>query len=470
VEILFIAPEIVPYSHSGEVGEVCAALPKALRSVGHKVTVISPLWAGVDATARSLARRLSGVDVYFDSEKRGEKLTCTLFDGRTTGGVDLVFVSQPELFGKATAGDESVAGMRAAIGFAQAAAAVAANRSPTPEVIHAHGFFAAAALPLCATTLPAATRVLSLYDSTARGLLDGATRALVPAALQELAGGAQASLLRIGVDGAQRVVARSPGEAARLLEQQPQHDGALGPTLAGKLTGIANGLDAARWNPTTDALLPARFDAMSPGGKARCKDALQLERGLSIRPELPLVLCPIGSSKTAAALLCAALPGMLRNDVQVIVLGEAVEGDAALFELRGRYEDRLALSAAVDERTLHRAVAGADLLLALEHGGRAGDLHLVGQRLGALPIGPRGTAIADGLVDCDASLETGTGFLFEAGSASELAGTVQRACSGFMQADAFARLRTRVMRLDLSWERSARHFEHLYKLAAPTPA
>ncbi len=456
MEILFIAPEIVPYSHSGEVGEICAALPKALRSVGHKVTVVSPLWSGVDATARSLARRLSGVEVQLGNEK----LTCTLFDGRTTGGVDLVFVSQPELFGKASAGDESAAGMRAALGFAQAAAAVAANRSPAPEVIHAHGFFAAAALPLCATSRPAATRVLSLYDSTTRGLLDGATRALVPAALQELAGGAQASLLRIGVDGAQRVVARSPGEAARLLEQ---HDGTLGPTLAGKLTGIANGLDAARWNPTTDALLPARFDAMSPGGKARCKDALQLERGLAIRPELPLLLCPIGSSRTAAALLCAALPGMLRNDVQVIVLGEAVEGDAALAGLRGRYEDRLALSAAVDERALHRAVAGADLLLALEHGGRAGDLHLVGQRLGALPIGPRGTAIADGLVDCDASLATGTGFLFEAGNADDLAGTVQRACSGFMQADAFTRLRTRVMRLDLSWERSARHFEHLYK-------
>jgi len=456
VEILFIAPEIVPYSHSGEVGEVCAALPKALRSVGHKVTVVSPLWAGVDATARSLARRLSGVEVQLGSEK----LSCTLFDGRTTGGVDLVFVSQPELFGSAAAGDESPAGLRAALGFAQAASAVAANRSPTPEVIHANGFFAAAALPLCATALPSATRVLSLYDVAARGALDGATRALVPASLQELAGGAQASLLRMGVDGAQRVVARSPGEAARLLEQ---NDGALGPTLAGKLTGIANGLDAARWNPTTDALLPVRFDAMSPGGKARCKDALQLERGLPIRPELPVVVCPVGSSKPAVALLCEALPGMLRNDVQVVVLGEAVEGDAALEELRARYEDRLALLATVDERALHRSVAGADLLVVLEHGGRAGDLHLVGQRLGALPIGPRGTAIADGLVDCDASLSTGSGFLFEPGSASDLAATVQRACSAFMQGDAFVRLRTRVMRLDLSWERSARHFEHVYK-------
>ena len=175
-----------------------------------------------------------------------------------------------------------------------------------------------------------------------------------------------------------------------------------------------------------------------------------------------MIVCPIGGSKAAAQLLAAALPGMLRNDVQAVVLGEAATGDAALEELRGRYADRLALLSAVDERALHRAVAGADLLVALEQGSAA-DLHLAGQRLGTLPIGPRDTAIADAIVDCDASLSTGTGFLFEAGSADDLAATVQRACAGFSHTDAFTALRTRAMKLDLSWERSARHFEHLYK-------
>jgi starch synthase len=150
VEILFIAPEIVPYSHTGEIGEVCAALPKALRSIGHKVTVVSPLWSGVEAAARTLARRLSTVEVQLGSEK----LTCTLFDGRTTGGVDLVFVSQTELFGGAAGPQDSADGLRSALGFAQAAAAIAGSRAPTPEIVHAHGWFAAAmAAPLPASSL-----------------------------------------------------------------------------------------------------------------------------------------------------------------------------------------------------------------------------------------------------------------------------------------------------------------------------
>jgi starch synthase len=151
----------------------------------------------------------------------------------------------------------------------------------------------------------------------------------------------------------------------------------------------------------------------------------------------------------------------------VIVLGEAAQGDAALDELRTRFEDRLAVLPSADERTLHRAVAGADLLAALGQDGRLGDLHLAAQRLGALPIGPRDTSVADAIVDCDAGLSTGTGFLFEGQSGEDLAATVQRACAAFSDAEAFAALRTRVMKLDLSWERSARHFEHLYR-PAPT--
>ena len=87
MELVLVAPEITPYSRTGEIGDVCAALPKALRGGGHKVTVISPLWPGIDATARGLARRLSGVEVTLGAQR----YPCTLHDGRTTGGVELVF-------------------------------------------------------------------------------------------------------------------------------------------------------------------------------------------------------------------------------------------------------------------------------------------------------------------------------------------------------------------------------------------
>lgn len=453
MDILLIAPEITPYSRSGELGDVCAALPKGLRSVGHKVTVISPLWSTIDPGARALARRLSGVEVALGSER----YTCTIHDGRTTGGVELVFVGQPELFGSAP--DGTHADLRAALVFCQAAAQIAANRTPAPEIAHAHGFFAAASMPLLAISMPAAARVLSLHDARERGPFAGKVPE-VPDALRGLLAGPDASLLAAGIAGAQRVVARSPTEAALLLQGDAH---GLRAALEGKLIGIASGLDAARWNPLTDPLLPARYDAVSLSGKSQCKSALQLELGLPVRADVPLLACVLTDGAAGASALADALPGMpalLRNDVQLVIAGGGSEPFAGAAELAQRYPERLAFAAARDERSQHRAVAAADLLLVLT---ADSELHLAGQRYGAPPIAPDTAPVCDAIVDCDASLTTGTGFLYAPGHVDDTIGAVQRALASFTKHDAFVALQHRVMRLDLSWERTARSYEHLYK-------
>src|SRR4051812_13900585 len=98
VEILFVTSELAPFSvrsATPEVAETAASLPKALRGLGHRVTVMSPLYRDIDPAARSLARRLSTLSV----EIGGKTYGCTVYDGRTTGGVDLIFLGNTELFG-----------------------------------------------------------------------------------------------------------------------------------------------------------------------------------------------------------------------------------------------------------------------------------------------------------------------------------------------------------------------------------
>ena len=50
----------------------------------------------------------------------------------------------------------------------------------------------------------------------------------------------------------------------------------------------------------------------------------------------------------------------------------------------------------------------------------------------------------------------------------ELGATVQRALGAFSNGAGFAALRKRVMKLDVSWERSARRYEHIYRTIRPT--
>ncbi len=77
-----------------------------------------------------------------------------------------------------------------------------------------------------------------------------------------------------------------------------------------------------------------------------------------------------------------------------------------------------------------------------------GLVQLYAQRYGAPPIACHTGGLSDTIVDCDAALETGSGFLFDKPTAAALVGGVQRALAA-MTSPRWGALRRRVMRLDL---------------------
>ena len=90
-------------------------------------------------------------------------------------------------------------------------------------------------------------------------------------------------------------------------------------------------------------------------------------------------------------------------------------------------------------------------------------------RYGAAPVARSVGALADLVVDCDARLTTGTGFLFEGHDPDELLSGLRRGIAAFTEREAFAKLRERVMRVDHSWDRAARLYEGIYR-ELTTPA
>src|SRR5689334_3619542 len=134
MDILFVTAELSPFSRMGEAAEVCAALPKALRGLGHRVTVLSPLYRTVDPAARSLARRLSKLEVTVGSQP----YELEVYDGRTSAGVSLLFVGHESLYrhveslhGPADEGEDAV---RRALVLCHAAQRILATREPRFDV------------------------------------------------------------------------------------------------------------------------------------------------------------------------------------------------------------------------------------------------------------------------------------------------------------------------------------------------
>jgi len=214
-------------------------------------------------------------------------------------------------------------------------------------------------------------------------------------------------------------------------------------------------------------VLEARYDAEDPWGKARTKGTLlrKLRLDLDIARPLAVFAGSLGE-ESGADLVVEALPSLLKNDLAVVVAGRGSASLAAA--IRAASDERPELLAFVeedDDELLRRLHAAADFaLVPARHSPDAFPAKLA-QRYGALPVAHATGGLVDAVVDCDAELETGTGFLFDRPTSASLVAATERAVSAYASEAGFARLRRRAMRLDLAWDRPARRYAQIYRRA-----
>jgi starch synthase len=236
-----------------------------------------------------------------------------------------------------------------------------------------------------------------------------------------------------------------------------------------RLTGIVNGIDPTVWNPATDPLLPAHYEAgaIQPG-KGRCKKSLQRQLGLSVEPTAPLlgVVARLAEQKGVDLIIDAA-PALLADGCQLALLGD---GDPRyvkqLRALLGRFHGSVGLVFEFDEGLAHQIEAGADLFLMPSLYEPSGLNQLYSMRYGTPPVVRATGGLADTVVDTTTTTladGSATGFRFQAYTAEAFLDAVRRAVAMFRyQPHAWEQVVNNAMRADWSWDRSAASYEALY--------
>ncbi len=483
MDIVFVTPEVVPFSKVGGLADVSAALPKALRALGHKVTVVSLLYGSIDVGAHALARRLTKVKFPL----AGEAVSLDVYEARLPSGVTVVLLGGPRVSdrpgvygekGEPYADNHLRFGMlcRGAIEWMRA-------QSRLPDVVHVHDW-ATALLPVMLdhlkeedARLAEVKTVLTVHNLAHQGAFPLETLEAVglPASygsVKEMEFYGQASWLKGGIVHATRLTTVSHTYAREIAtpEGGARMDGVL--RTRGDLVGILNGVDPAVWNPSTDPSLVARYDAEGAANKARCKADLQQRLDLPVRPDTPVFgMVARMESQKGVDLLAACAPALLRQDVQVVVQGS---GSPAIMEamagLARAMPDKVAYRSDFDDALAHRIYAGSDFFLVPSRFEPCGLAQMYAMRYGTVPVVRATGGLRDTVVDCDPELATGTGFLFEEATGDGLYAAASRAITAFSRRAAFAKLVRRVMRGDWSWDRSARRYQSVYQSMLPAAA
>ncbi|HET7671616.1 MAG TPA: glycogen synthase GlgA [Burkholderiales bacterium] len=459
MRVLFVTPECAPFTKTGGLGDVSAALPAALRALGVDVRVLLPAYTEARAAcpgAKERARlRLLGHDV-------------TLLEGE-----ECMLLDCPELYMRpggpyqdASGADWPDNAVRFGV-LSRAAAVLGSASSPLdwrPEIVHCNDWPTGLAPVYLHAERRRAGSVMTVHNLAFQGLFDASLlqRLELPAAAFSIEGlefYGRLSFLKGGLVYADGLTTVSP-TYAREIQGEELGCGLDGVLRARRdaLRGILNGIDVTAWNPTTDQRIAERYAWTSLERKSANKLALQRRLNLPEDASIPLfgAVCRFTHQK-GVDLIAGAADDIVRLPAQLCLLGKGDrELEGALAAAAARHPQSIAVAIGFNEDLAHLIEAGADAFLMPSRFEPCGLNQMYSQRYGTPPVA-RATG---GLVDT--VMQGETGFLFERAESAALLEAVQRAAAAWRDTRRWREIQRRGMSRDFSWSGPARQYADLY--------
>ena len=484
MRILHVASEVVPFAKTGGLGDVAAALPRALAALGHDVRIAMPRYRQVGRDRVGL--RPSGVRLTIPVGGRAHDVT-VWEAGLPNSTVRIHLIECEPLFDREglyqdKTGSDYADNLERFSVLSQAALAMLPKVGWQPEVVHCHDWQSALTLaqlrdgpqgrePFFARM----ARVLTVHNLAYQGLFPREQWPLtnLPESLFTMEGlefYGQINCLKGGLVCAEALTTVSPTYAQEI--QTPEWGCGLDGVLQVRrddLAGILNGIDPDEWNPERDPHLAARYGASRMAGKAVCKLSLQRSQRLPERQDLIIGMVQRLAEQKGMDIFLEALEELVTLPVQIVLLGA---GDPAyqsrLASFAKAMPDRLAVTLGFNEALAHQIEAGADAFLMPSRFEPCGLNQMYSMRYGTVPIVRSVGGLADTVSDVSpATLAQGsaTGFVFTEQTPRALVEAVQRALAAFDDHALWSGLARNGMRQDFSWSRSARAYEQVYKRA-----
>jgi len=462
--VLYVTSEMADFVKVGGLGEVSAALPRALREHAD-VRVLIPGYPTVRRNGGEIVARLPG---------QAAIPPCEIARLQTADGLTIYAVICPELFDRpgspytdATGRDWSDNDLRFARLALAAADMTTALGDPgwRPQVLHLNDWptaLAPAYLAWRGSTIPT---LLTIHNLAYQGLFERERLSAlgIPEQAFHVEGVefyGKLSFLKAGAFYATQLTTVSSTYAAEIT--QPEFGCGLDGLLRararqGRLTGILNGIDAG-FDPRTDPHLLCHFDGSDWSGKTANAAHIRQRFGLAVSHGPLFAIVSRLVHQKGIDLAIEVAEAIVRDGGQIVATGRGEPAfETAMQALADRHPDSVGVRIGFDETEARRIYAGSDFLLMPSRFEPCGLSQMYAQRFGSLPIAHRTGGLADTIRD---GL---TGFLFRDLSLSGLAGAIRRAFDAFGAGSRLADMRRQAMSQSFGWDRSAQAYGALYR-------
>ena len=457
MKIAMVASEVVPFAKTGGLADVAGALPMALEKIKHEVIIIMPKYKSINQPGNE-AKIGKNIKVYFIENEK--------------------YFSRPGLYGEKT-GDYPDNLERFSF-FCKKALELMKKIKFQPDIIHCHDWQTSLVPVYLKTTLKndpffKKTRsVVTIHNIGYQGLFKkeefpklGLDWSLF--GMNGLEFFDRINILKGGLVFSDVINTVSPTYSQEILDPK-QGFGLEGILLEReeRLFGILNGIDNDVWNPAEDKYLAKKFSAASLENKAACKEALQKDCKLAVKKDVPLFGF-VGrlAEQKGFDLIDAAIERMSQLDMQFVILGTGdLKYHTMLEKMAARCPNFLSVNLKFDDAFAHRIYAGCDLFLMPSKYEPCGLGQLISYRYGTPVIVHKTGGLADTVSDYNALENSGSGFVFDTYTREGLMEAVLRAMLAYENKKKWQDLVTRDLKLDYSWDESAKKYIQMYKFAS----
>jgi starch synthase len=484
-----VSSEAVPWAKTGGLADAVSSLSLALAKQGHEVKIVIPRYYSIDREKLTLLPGAMGVPVG-GGEEWSAVYTAAMPGARGEKPPQVYFIDHEIFFGRdgiygVPSEPDFLDNPRRFTFFCRAAFQLCRKINWFPNIIHAHDWPAAMApvflkfaerAPGSSGEFAGTASLLTVHNLGYQGIYhkDNFWYTGLGWDIFYHAGFEDwnmMNLLKAGLHSADKLNTVSPNyaEETKTPAQGFRLDGVLRRRSA-DYSGILNGIDTNLWNPATDPYIPQNYSAGDMAGKALAREKLQKEFKLPPSRDEPIIgmITRLTDQKGVGELFgpgYGSAWSICRDmKLQMVLLGSGeywCENEIKSLASRlSNFKARIGYS----EETSHLIEAGSDFFLMPSRYEPCGLNQMYSLAYGTLPIVRNTGGLADTVENYNQDTGGGAGFRFDDLTPQAIYNTVGWAVwAWYNRPRHIEAMRRRGMKLDFSWEKSAKKYSALYE-------